>query len=177
MYTRWPDHTRYQTKLSHNGQMDRQKIGKLSRYRYPYGSSESGSEILVQECTFLRTQAHWRGELVPVPIWFLWILIQWIRIQNTCTGMYLSADPGALMSWVGTGTYTVSPVPDPKHSYRYVPIGGSRCTDEASRYRYLYGFSGSEFNTNIDHRVPKFFGVYTYYLRTQKQQHLVSSQM
>ncbi len=53
--------------------------------------------------------------------------------------MYLYADPDALMSLVGTGTYMVSPDPDPKHSYRYVPIFGSRRTDEASRYRYLCG--------------------------------------
>jgi hypothetical protein len=33
--------------------------------------------------------------------------------------------------------------PDSKHSYRYVPICGSRCTEELSRYRYLYGLSGS----------------------------------
>ena len=33
---------------------------------------------------------------------------------------------------------------DPKHSHRYVPVCGSIQTDELSRYRYLYGFSGSE---------------------------------
>jgi hypothetical protein len=32
---------------------------------------------------------------------------------------------------------------DPKQSYRYVLICGSRRTDELSRYRYLYGFCGS----------------------------------
>jgi len=34
---------------------------------------------------------------------------------------------------------------DPKHSwrYQYVPICGSRRTDELSRYRYVYGFSWS----------------------------------
>ena len=52
--------------------------------------------------------------------------------------MYLSADLDALTRRVGTGTFTVSQDPysmnpDSKHSYRYVPICGSRCTDVMSR--------------------------------------------
>ncbi len=58
--------------------------------------------------------------------------------------MYLSADLDPLTRRVGTGTYTVSqdPLsmnPNSKHSYRYVPICGSRCKDEVSRYRYWCG--------------------------------------
>ncbi len=94
---------------------------ELSRYRYLYRFSGSRSEILVQVCTRYGTCTVLR------------IRIQWMQIEirlvcpdPNCNKAQM-LDPESLN-------------PDPKHFYRYVPICGSRQTDELGRYRYLYRF-------------------------------------
>ncbi len=69
------------------------------------GSYSVSNEVEPQR-TSVQTKNR-QAEQVPVPKRFLRI-----RIRNTRTGMYLSANPGALTRRVGTSTYMVSLDPD-----------------------------------------------------------------
>jgi hypothetical protein len=98
------------------------RTDELSRYRYLYGFSGSWSDCTgmygTGTCKVFRIRIQWMQ----------------IKIRLVCPDPNFNKaqilDPDSMN-------------PDPKHSYRYVSISGSRHTDELSRYRYLYGFSGS----------------------------------